>query len=229
MHVVYRFSQPLQEFPVIRVYVQVELLLACPSTDRNRAFSWFGWPADNPPALRSETSNDVSFRTKISLTILYGRYAANALGLVPVMILMGDYIARGLGRGGDIGAAYWRVYGIAAIVGPVMCGGAADKIGFRLSFRAALLLQGVAVGILSFVKNLVAVGIVTALLEIFTTGVVPLSLGRIRDKQIIKVLEESYDDIRFGKGKGLWVHSFKVANDGQRIPVEKSFFGTKAP
>ena len=144
-------------------------------------FSWFGWPADNPPALRSETSNDVSFRSKISLTILYGQYAANALGLVPVMILMVDYIARGLGRGGDIGAAYWRVYGIAAIVGPVMCGGAADKIGFRLSFRAALLLQGIAVGILSLVKNLVAVGIATVLLGIFTTGVVPLSLGRIHD------------------------------------------------
>jgi len=144
-------------------------------------FSWFGWPADNPPALRFETSNDASFRSKISLTILYGQYAANALGLVPVMILMVDYIARGLGRGGDIGAAYWRVYGIAAIVGPVMCGGAADKIGFRLSFRAALLLQGIAVGILSFVKNLVAVGIATVLLGIFTTGVVPLSLGKIHD------------------------------------------------
>jgi hypothetical protein len=79
---------------------------------------------------------------RISLAILYGQYAANALGLVPVMILLVDYIARGLGHGGDIGAAYWGVYGIAAIVGPVICGCAADKIGFRLSFRAALLLQG---------------------------------------------------------------------------------------
>jgi predicted MFS family arabinose efflux permease len=147
--------------------------------------SWFGWPADNPPAPRSETSNDVffevSFRSKISLAILYGQYAANALGLVPVMLLLVDYIARGLGHGGDIGAAYWGVYGIAAIVGPVICGCAADKIGFRLSFRAALLLQGIAVGILSVAKNLVAVGIATVLLGIFTTGVVPLSLGRIHD------------------------------------------------
>jgi predicted MFS family arabinose efflux permease len=143
--------------------------------------SWFGWPADNPPARKSETSNDVSFRSKISLAILYGQYAANALGLVPVMILLVAYIARGLGHGGDIGAAYGGVYGIAAIVGPVICGGAADKIGFRLSFRAALLLEVIAVGILSFAKNLVAVGIATVILGIFTTGVVPLGLGRIHD------------------------------------------------
>jgi hypothetical protein len=70
---------------------------------------------------------------------------------------------------------------MAAIVGPVICGGAAEKIGFRLSFRAALLLEGIAVGILSFAKNLVAVGLATVILGIFTTDVVPLSLGRIHD------------------------------------------------
>ena len=53
----------------------------------------------------------------MTLRVLYAQYAANALGLVPAMILLVDYVARGLGRGAGIGASYWVLYGVAAISG----------------------------------------------------------------------------------------------------------------
>jgi MFS family permease len=145
------------------------------------AVSWFGWPSSNPPAPPSTALNHDSPQVKLSLHVLYAQYAANALGLVPEMVLLVDYIARGLGRGAHIGAVYWVIYGLAAIVGPVVCGHIADRIGFRPAYRVALLLQVAAVGTLAITGNPIAIGIATVLIGIFTPGIVPLVLGRIHD------------------------------------------------
>jgi predicted MFS family arabinose efflux permease len=145
------------------------------------AVSWFGWPAANPSARTTQPTAHQSKRDSRSLRILYGLYAANALGLVPAMILLVDYIARGLGRGADVGAAYWVLYGVAAVAGPVLCGYAGDKIGFGRAYRSATLLQAIAGAVLAFTANPVAIGAATVILGIFTPGVVPLMLGRIHE------------------------------------------------
>jgi predicted MFS family arabinose efflux permease len=145
------------------------------------AVSWFGWPAANPPAQTTQPTAHQSKRDSRSLRILYGLYAANALGLIPAMILLVDYIARGLGRGADVGAAYWVLYGVAAVAGPVLCGYAGDKIGFGRAYRSATLLQAIAGAVLAFTANPVAIGAATVILGIFTPGVVPLMLGRIHE------------------------------------------------
>jgi predicted MFS family arabinose efflux permease len=146
------------------------------------AVSWFGWPATNPPQPAAHpAAHHHSARSEWSLRILYGQYAANALGLVPAMVLLVDYVARGLGRGPDVGAAYWVLYGAAAITGPVISGYAADRIGFGAAYRGALLLQAVAVAMLAASGNWVVIGVATVILGIFTPGIVPLALGRIHE------------------------------------------------
>src|SRR3546814_17591096 len=87
------------------------------------ALSWFGWPAANPPPPAEDISGHSSKQNKLPLRILYGQYAATALGLVPVRVLQVDYIARGLGRGATIGAHYGVLYGPAATIGPLVRGG----------------------------------------------------------------------------------------------------------
>jgi predicted MFS family arabinose efflux permease len=113
--------------------------------------------------------------------VLYGQYAANALGLVPAMILLVDYVARGLGRGADVGATYWVMYGVSAIFGPLICGNVADRIGFAVSYRLALLLQALAAAAIAFSGNPLLLGAATVILGVFTPGIVPLVLGRIHE------------------------------------------------
>jgi len=145
------------------------------------AVSWFGWPGSNPPAAPQHTETPTVYREGLVRRVLYAQYAANALGLVPVMILLVDYVARGLGRGADIGASYWVLYGVAAIVGPVVCGNVADRIGFGATYRIALLLQAIGVAILALSGNPILIGVSTVMLGICTPGIVPLTLGRIHE------------------------------------------------
>jgi MFS family permease len=146
------------------------------------ALSWFGWPSTNPPAPAAPSGAHHAARPQgVRLRVLYAQYAANALGLVPAMVLLVDYIARGLGRGAAIGADYWVLYGLAAIAGPVICGNVADRIGFGKAYRVGLLLQAAAVATLAASGSPFALAAATVILGIFTPGIVPLVLGRIHE------------------------------------------------
>ncbi|PRX36175.1 putative MFS family arabinose efflux permease [Paraburkholderia sp. BL18I3N2] len=146
------------------------------------AVSWFGWPSTNPPAPVAPSGTHHAVRPHgLTLRVLYAQYAANALGLVPAMVLLVDYIARGLGRGAAIGADYWVLYGLAAIAGPVICGNVADRIGFGKAYRVGLLLQAAAVAMLAFSGSTLVLVASTVILGIFTPGIVPLTLGRIHE------------------------------------------------
>ncbi|KAK42745.1 membrane protein [Caballeronia jiangsuensis] len=146
------------------------------------AIAWFGWPASNPSAVAAQaatTQTDAHGGTRLRL--LYAQYAANALGLVPVMILLVDCIARGYGRGAGVGANYWVLYGAAAIFGPLICGNAGDRFSFGMAYRFALALQACAVALLALSANPYVIGVATIALGISTTGIVPLALGRVHE------------------------------------------------
>jgi predicted MFS family arabinose efflux permease len=144
------------------------------------AVSWFGWPASNPPAPQFAPAHKGDCGGP-ALRVLYALYAANALGLVPAIVLLVDYVARGLGRGAGVGAGYWVLYGLAAIAGPLICGTLGDRIGFSVAYRAGLALQGVGAAILAITGNPFLIGLATVILGVFTPGIVPLVLGRIHE------------------------------------------------
>ncbi len=142
------------------------------------AVSWFGWPGHHrPPA----SAAPASLREGAGLRVLYGEYALNALGLVPVMMLLADYVARGLGRGIDAGALTWVIYGLGSIVGPVLCGQLGDRIGFGRGYRLVLLGQAAGLAALGVTGDPLVVGIATAAVGAFTPGIAPLVLGRIQE------------------------------------------------
>lgn len=152
------------------------------------AISWHGWPTNDVPAGMSaptvagnHAADHALALNKSALRVLYFQYAANALGLVPAMVLLVDYVARGLGRGASAGAGYWVLYGIAAVAGPLLTGAIGGKLGFRRGYRIAMLLQGLAVGLLALSHHTVALCLSTILLGTFTPGIVPLVLGRVQE------------------------------------------------
>ncbi|HKM69378.1 MAG TPA: YbfB/YjiJ family MFS transporter [Stellaceae bacterium] len=57
-------------------------------------------------------------------------YGLNAVGVVPHMVLLADFVARGLGHGVAAGAQCWVLFGPGAMVGPLIDGRVGDRIGF---------------------------------------------------------------------------------------------------
>lgn len=140
--------------------------------------SWFGWPGRHRPPAAAAPAR---LRETLPLKVLYGEYALNALGLVPVMMLLADYVARGLGRGIEAGAMTWVIYGLGSIVGPVLCGQLGDRIGFGLGYRLVLIGQALGLAALGLSGDPIVVAVATAAVGAFTPGIAPLVLGRIQE------------------------------------------------
>lgn len=143
------------------------------------ALSWFGWPADSAqPTVAHATTTEP---TPAGVYLLFAQYAFMAAGLVPAMVFLVDYVARGLGAGPHIGALVWVMYGVGAIVGPVSYGFLADQFGARLSIRLVLVIQALALGLLAVSHSFLALALLAVILGSFPPGIVPLALARVHE------------------------------------------------
>ncbi|WP_454689428.1 YbfB/YjiJ family MFS transporter [Achromobacter aloeverae] len=147
------------------------------------AIAWKGWPEGDtrPVGPAAPVHRRAPAPPGRTLRALYAEYALNAAGWVPHMIFLVDFVAHGLGKGLQAGAAYWVLFGIGATVGPVLAGLLADKVGFAWALRLAFVLETFAVlapalgwGEAWLVASSVVVGA-------FVTGTVPLVLGRVHE------------------------------------------------
>ena len=145
------------------------------------AISWFGWPSAAPHATTTTTADVASTRTNPGVYLLFAQYALMAAGLVPAMVFLVDYVARGLGAGQHVGALIWVMYGIGAIVGPVSYGFLADQLGARPSIRLVLVVQAIAVGLLSICNSFAGLALLAVILGSFPPGIVPLALARVHE------------------------------------------------
>ncbi|WP_223551091.1 YbfB/YjiJ family MFS transporter [Pseudomonas sp. A-B-19] len=145
------------------------------------AASWFGWPTVAHPvaAAPSDTSSPVP--TDPSVYLLFAQYAFMAAGLVPAMVFLVDYVARGLDAGAHVGALIWVMYGLGAIVGPVSYGFLADQLGAKTGIRIVLVIQALAVGLLSISSSFAALAVLAVILGSFPPGIVPLALARVHE------------------------------------------------
>lgn len=145
------------------------------------AASWFGWPSA-PHAVTDNASVDAAkVTTDPGVYLLFAQYAFMAAGLVPAMVFLVDYVARGLGAGAHVGALIWVMYGVGAIIGPVSYGFLADRLGARLSIRLVLALQAIAVSSLALTHSFAALALLAVILGSFPPGIVPLALARVHE------------------------------------------------
>ncbi len=140
--------------------------------------SWKAWPSD--VAVKAEAPAARTARSPL-VVLLCAQYGLNALALVPHMVFLVDFVARGLGQGITAGAHYWVLYGLGAVIGPLLAGHLADRSGFAPALRVALLMQAIAV-VLPVISTAPAAMIVSSLIVGgFTPGIVPLVIGRIHE------------------------------------------------
>ena len=144
--------------------------------------SWFCWPhashgsaasaqAEQPPAPMPGARFD--------LNVLYVQYALMAIGLVPLMVFLVDYVARGLGWGTHTAALFWIAYGIGAIAGPMVYGALTDRIGPTRTAQFALIMQAGVIALMMFSTNHVVLIAATVVVGSFPPGIVPIVLGRV--------------------------------------------------
>jgi predicted MFS family arabinose efflux permease len=148
------------------------------------AISWAGWPREQLAGRASSSPNSISQahrRARSDLIALYVEYGLNAVGLVPHMIFLVDFIARGLGRGLVTGAQYWVLFGIGAMLGPLASGRLADRIGFAPALRCGFAVQAGLVALLVFSASPLSLGISSIVVGAMVPGVVPLVLGRVHE------------------------------------------------
>jgi len=75
--------------------------------------SWKAWPADVATAEHAAESHVPSRAPRLTaVRALNAEYGLNALALVPHMVFLVDFVARGLGQGITAGSHYWVLYGI---------------------------------------------------------------------------------------------------------------------
>ncbi len=136
--------------------------------------SWQGWPTAAPAAAAAGA------RLPGAVLALIAVYGLNALGLVPHMIFLVDFVARGLGRGMAAGAACWVAFGIGAMLGQAAAGALDDRIGFRAALRLVLVAEAVTVAAPALSQTMPVLLASAAAAGAFTPGVVPLVLGRLQ-------------------------------------------------
>ena len=141
------------------------------------ALTWNAWPAHAAAA---------PLMTRMALLprdprvrALAVEYALNAVGFVPHMVFLVDFIARGLGRGLAEASAYWVLFGVGAMLGPITAGHLADRIGFKRALWLAYVLEGAAVALLALSSAPPALVVSSLVAGAFVPGIVSLVLGRI--------------------------------------------------
>ncbi|SEJ31183.1 YbfB/YjiJ family MFS transporter [Paraburkholderia diazotrophica] len=146
--------------------------------------AWNGWPKQDTPAHHSQTHHAHATHAKQSrftLRALYAGYALNAVGLVPHMLFLVDFVSRGLGKGLDTGAQYWVLFGLGAIAGPLLSGHLADRTGFGPALRVGFAIQIVAVLLPLISAEPTALIASSVLMGAAVPGIVPLALGRVNE------------------------------------------------
>ncbi|OLL28203.1 hypothetical protein BTH42_28725 [Burkholderia sp. SRS-W-2-2016] len=148
------------------------------------ATTWSAWPRGQAGAVADHGAQSTAVATRVDrgVLLLYAQYGLMAMALVPTMVFLVDFVARGLGAGAHMGALIWVVYGGGAIVGPPVYGWLADRLGARRALRVALIAQALAVGVMAYASNLVWLAMATAIIGTFPPGIVPLALARVHER-----------------------------------------------
>ncbi|WP_201315332.1 YbfB/YjiJ family MFS transporter [Dyella sp. EPa41] len=141
--------------------------------------SWSSWPKDS--VQQAAARQQVPVHRNGRLRVLYAGYALNAVGLVPHMVFLVDFVAHGLGLGLHAGAQYWVLFGIGAVMGPLVTGHLADRTGFAPALRLAFLVEAVAVLLPALGLGKFALMLSSVVIGAFTPGIVPLALGRVHE------------------------------------------------
>ena len=145
------------------------------------AFTTLGWNGWLAPPEQPASHGTGRRLPRLPLRSLYLIYGLNAFALVPHMVFLVDFVARGLNEGLASATQYWVLFGLGAVVGPLIAGRAADRWGARPTLITALAGQLIFIALPVIDTSPVALIASSVVVGAATIGIVPVSLARIRE------------------------------------------------
>ncbi len=116
-------------------------------------------------------------RGTVAISVTYGLCA---VGLVPHMVFLVDYVARGQGRGIAAGSLAWVLLGLGALLGAVVVGFTSDRTGPAAAMRIVLATELACVLALAFVTAPVASALFAFVAGLCLSGISTAMLARIQ-------------------------------------------------
>jgi predicted MFS family arabinose efflux permease len=143
---------------------------------------WCLWREDDSSPQDKSAARLSSSPAAVSANVwpILVQYGLIAAALVPHMIFLVDYVARGLGEGLVAGAIYWVLFGFAAFAGPVLTGRLADWVGFRRAFQGGLVAHIACTAWLAVSESSAALILSSLVAGAAVPGFTALALGRVR-------------------------------------------------
>jgi predicted MFS family arabinose efflux permease len=117
-----------------------------------------------------EPSAAAQLAVRCDLRLLHTQYALMAVGLVPMMVFLVDYLARGPGLGSHMAALFRIVYGIGATLGPMVYGAMSDRFGPSRTSHLLIWLQVGAILVMMSASNHAALLAPTLVIGSFRQG-----------------------------------------------------------
>ena len=160
------------------------LMLGAAATLRTGG-AWRGWRKDpsadagQAPSPPKDSPGQALGLLDRPVLALFAVYCLTALGLVPHMVFLVDYAARGLALGIGAGSALWIWFGLGAMGGPVLAGRLGDLYGFRRTLLVGTAFEVVAVATTAFTESALLLSATSLVVGAYVPASTTLVLGRL--------------------------------------------------
>ncbi len=117
----------------------------------------------------------------ITVGLVITAYALDAAGFVPHTVFWVDYLAREADLGAGAASLQWAIFGIGAVLGPLLAGLVARRLGWHYSLTLAFLAKALAVALPLFSVALLSRSLSSLVVGAMIPGIVALTSGRLAE------------------------------------------------
>ena len=143
--------------------------------------TWRLWPPPIEAPATTTTPTTTAGKAPRSARRMWLQYSLVSLGVVPHMVFLVDFLARDLTMGVGLGARFYAVYALGALVGPFFLAYIAHAWGIRGALRVGMPIQLVAVALLLVSDAYAVIAVSCFLAGVCMPGIVSAFLARSQE------------------------------------------------
>jgi predicted MFS family arabinose efflux permease len=143
----------------------------------------YAWPrfAAQPVSAAPAAAEKNGLLPRGALLALLCAYMLDGVGYLPHTVFWVEFLVHGLGKPLATGGMFWAIFGVGAMVGPLLTGLAADRFGFRRTVIAVFALKALGVALPLISTDMWALVTSSLLVGALTPGLVAVTSGRVAE------------------------------------------------
>lgn len=132
-------------------------------------------------AADNESGNRASAPAGLVVLLVMAAYALDAAGFVPHTVFWVDYLTREASLGNRAASVQWALFGIGAILGPLLAGFLARRFGWHSGLAVGFLIKSLAIALPLLSIAIVSRSLSSLLVGAMIPGIVALTSGRLAE------------------------------------------------